>query len=349
MSSESSLSSVLTHAAVASVSAGLTVYLLLKVLRKDSLEEARKSLPRRIILLRHGQSMGNVDLGLYRTCPDNQVELTEEGRGQAWAAGKRIRELVGDEKLDLYVSPFQRTLQTSRNVIQAFEPGQVNHVTIDPRIREQEFGNLQGDDFKTFRQEQKKVGRFWYRFPTGESGGDVYDRIAQWWETEMMFHNQRPLREKVDNVLVVTHGLTMRLIMMQLFGWSPDTFHTVWNAGNCSLYVLKYDASLPRRAPYRLDPQEGDMPESTKTIGVRLNTGEQVECLLKDYLSIPQPRTEHPEVVKGMLKKQHGMCPEDIKHIDFFYCPEKQLLAPSGTSPSGTRNMTPIISTGSRM
>ncbi len=24
-----------------------------------------------------------------------------------------------------------------------------------------------------------KVGRFWYRFPTGESGADVYDRIKQ--------------------------------------------------------------------------------------------------------------------------------------------------------------------------
>jgi len=34
----------------------------------------------------------------------------------------------------------------------------------------QEFGNLQGEEFKAWRHEQASVGRFWYRFPTGESG-----------------------------------------------------------------------------------------------------------------------------------------------------------------------------------
>ena len=53
---------------------------------------------------------------------------------------------------------------------------QVVRMNIDPRIREQEFGNIQGDDFKAFREEQQKVGRFYYRFPTGESGADVWDR-----------------------------------------------------------------------------------------------------------------------------------------------------------------------------
>ena len=31
-----------------------------------------------------------------------------------------------------------------------------------------------------------------------------------------------------SSIIVVTHGLTMRLILMQLFHWSPNTFHTVW-------------------------------------------------------------------------------------------------------------------------
>lgn len=48
--------------------------------------------------------------------------------------------------------------------------------------------------------------------------------------------NNRPSYEHdgCDVVVVVTHGLTMRLILMQLFGWSPNTFHTVWNAGTIS-------------------------------------------------------------------------------------------------------------------
>ena len=34
---------------------------------------------------------------------------------------------------------------------------------------------------------------------------------------------------KAKAVVVVTHGLAMRLILMQLFHWSPNTFHTVWS------------------------------------------------------------------------------------------------------------------------
>lgn len=318
----SSLTSLVSHAIAAAASSALVAYAVHKLIDRDPTRSARESLPRRIILLRHGESEGNADHTLYRTCPDNQIELTDEGSRQAQAAGRRIKKLIGEEKVDLYVSPFQRTLQTSRNAILAFSEGQVQRVSIDPRIREQEFGNLQGDDFKNIREEQTKVGRFWYRFPTGESGGDVYDRAAAWWETEIMSHNLHPRKAPVDNVLVVTHGLAMRLILMQLFGWSPDTFHTVWNACNCSIYVLRYDACLPGRAPYRLDLLEGDEPASSKEVTVTFKEGQgslrERTVVLTNYLSIPQPRTEQSAFVLGMLKEQHEIPPEEVERINFF-------------------------------
>jgi hypothetical protein len=43
---------------------------------------ARANLPRRVILLRHGESEGNADETLYRTKPDNLIELTAEGTRQ---------------------------------------------------------------------------------------------------------------------------------------------------------------------------------------------------------------------------------------------------------------------------
>jgi hypothetical protein len=36
----------------------------------------------------------------------------------------------------------------------------VRNAHVDSRIREQEFGNLQGDDFKKFREEQTQVGMY---------------------------------------------------------------------------------------------------------------------------------------------------------------------------------------------
>ena len=126
-------------------------------------------LPERVLLVRHGESEGNADVSLYRTKPDNQIELTEAGKEQALQAGQRIRSIVGDGRVKLVCSPFKRTIQTARGIRQAFRiPGtdrdSIDFTDIDPRIREQEFGNLQGDEFKSFRAQQQTVGRFWCCF-----------------------------------------------------------------------------------------------------------------------------------------------------------------------------------------
>mmetsp|Transcript_148982 Transcript_148982/g.285403 ORF Transcript_148982/g.285403 Transcript_148982/m.285403 type:complete len:311 (-) Transcript_148982:62-994(-) len=277
----------------------------------------RKLLPERIILIRHGESEGNADHTLYRTKADNLIELTENGSAQAIEVGKRIKALIGESPVVIHVSPFQRTLQTARNARSSFEH-QVRHVHVDPRIREQEFGNLQGDDFKKFREEQQQVGRFFYRFPTGESGGDVYDRTVSWWQNLIHKINDNPTRERVDTVLVFTHGLTIRFILMQLYSWSPQTFHTVWNGRNCAMYVLKKDLSSNETYPYKLDPNEGDMPESTAELHLKLKNDETKVVVLKDYLSVPPPRTRRHDVVAKMIHDQHGIHPSTIESIDFF-------------------------------
>lgn len=114
-------------------------------------EDRRKSLPSMIILVRHGESEGNADHTLYRTTADNLVELTEHGSEDAKRTGKRIKDILGETKIHMIVSPFQRTLQTARNIRKSFE-SQIYHTYVDSRIREQEFGNLQGlcDHFCNF-------------------------------------------------------------------------------------------------------------------------------------------------------------------------------------------------------
>ena len=47
------------------------------------------------------------------------------------------------------------------------------------QLREQDFGNFQVPQEKTREMaERMEFGRFFYRFPNGESGADVYDRIT---------------------------------------------------------------------------------------------------------------------------------------------------------------------------
>ena len=97
--------------------------------------------PKLIILIRHGQSEGNADKSLLETKPDYKLNLTDEGIEQAKQAGQEVKKIIGEESLQVYVSPYYRTRQTYQhiqecireNIVKAFE---------DPRIREQDWGHL---------------------------------------------------------------------------------------------------------------------------------------------------------------------------------------------------------------
>jgi broad specificity phosphatase PhoE len=76
--------------------------------------------PERIILIRHGESEGNVNHKIYSTTPDNKINLTDLGKEQARVAGENIKKLVGDESCFFYLSPFQRTRQTFEQISKAW-------------------------------------------------------------------------------------------------------------------------------------------------------------------------------------------------------------------------------------
>jgi broad specificity phosphatase PhoE len=313
--------------------------------KKQPLPEQRAQrgrLPRLIILVRHGESECNADHTLWRTKPDNRVILTEKGVQQSQQAGERVQRIFETHKVrrsHLIVSPFQRAIQTSAAMRPYFERSIVRTI-VQPQIREQELGNVQGEDFSKFRREQNKIGRFWYRFPTGESGADVYDRVKSWWCESVLTVNDRVGYEPVDALVVVSHGLTMRFVLMQLFSWSPTTFHSVWNAGNCDIYLLKKDLNKPGISPYVLDEALGDRPKSSIGVLVEFKkTGLTTVYTLQNYLSVPQPRSNQLEIIKTMLAEQHSRIDKDdilgIKIIPFVEGAEAAMeLASSVREPS---------------
>ncbi|KAL0429507.1 UNVERIFIED_CONTAM: Guanosine deaminase [Sesamum radiatum] len=88
-------------------------------------------LPKRIILVRHGESAGNIDGTAYTTTPDNKIPLTPQGIDQAKRAGSRICHVVSDGgassnwKVYFYVSPYLRTRATLREIGRAFPKNRV--------------------------------------------------------------------------------------------------------------------------------------------------------------------------------------------------------------------------------
>ena len=96
--------------------------------------------PKRIVLIRHGESQGNQDSNLYSTTPDHAIGLTKHGEEQSRQCGEKLRRIFGENELVMfYVSPFHRSRETCRLIREAFPKKQIYKVREDPRIREQEW------------------------------------------------------------------------------------------------------------------------------------------------------------------------------------------------------------------
>ncbi len=201
--------------------------------------------PKRIILLRHAESEGNVNKEIYKTKPDYALNLTEKGREQATHAGSLIYQLIGDESVESYVSPFYRTRQTHECV----DPFLVNlkERREDPRLREQEWcGRLrtEGYDYNT-EEERDAFGHFYYRFHGGESCADVFDRVSTFLET---LHRDFNKDNYSKNCLIVTHGMTLRVFLMRWFHLKVEEFELLRNPKNCALIVME----LQKNGKYEL-------------------------------------------------------------------------------------------------
>ena len=145
--------------------------------------QCSRRLPKRIILVRHGESQGNLDMSAYTTTPDYRIPLTALGAEQARAAGLRIHDVVsspgGNWKVYFYVSPYARTRATLREIGRAFPRDRVIGAREECRVREQDFGNFQVEErMRAVKETRQRFGRFFFRFPEGESAADVFDRVA---------------------------------------------------------------------------------------------------------------------------------------------------------------------------
>ncbi len=212
------------------------------------------------------QSEGNVDEAAYVSNADWRVPLTERGREQATEAGQKLASLLEPgARLHTYVSPYARTRDTLRKILQELPDDCVVRLREDPRISEQQFGNFQDvEQVTAAKKERSTFGRFYYRFPNGESGLDVYMRVSSFVATLFRDHSFSGRRDtsapavagtdapvgspagsstakdwQKDNILIVTHGLTLRLLLMRYYQWSVRSFERTHNPGNAELIILE--------------------------------------------------------------------------------------------------------------
>lgn len=142
----------------------------------------------RIVLIRHGESEGNV-IHQINDNPARIVNLTEKGRAQAAAAGEALR----DRRFShAYASEFPRARQTAAIILRH----QACELAIDPRINERRSG-MDGLPVHVFN-DLVRADRLRAKPERGESFLEQMERLRS-------FLDEVAARHPLGNVLVVSH------------------------------------------------------------------------------------------------------------------------------------------------
>lgn len=145
-----------------------------------------------LVLVRHGESMGNVAAAQAHEADaevidvgrrDADVELSEVGQDQARALGLGLRNLLADERPTLvWSSPYVRAQQTAALSLAA--AGEERPILVDERLRDRELGVLDllttkgvANRYPLEAERRLWLGKFYHRPPGGESWADVVLRI----------------------------------------------------------------------------------------------------------------------------------------------------------------------------
>lgn len=194
----------------------------------------------KLLIVRHGQSKGNIDKSVYFKMPDWAVPLTNTGVVQAAKVAGGIIDhlyLTNFNRHDdvLFVnSPYVRTKETSNVIEKHLTFSKQKYKKIEtPLIREREWGKLREEyeSFKT-REERNHLFDFYRRPENGESFADCYQRawnFLNWLKTQ-------------DNqlVIIVSHGEFIKMMLMIIDNIEVEDFETIQKVKNCELIIRDF-------------------------------------------------------------------------------------------------------------
>lgn len=154
----------------------------------------------RVYLVRHGQTAWNLD---KRAQGHADVALDDVGLAQAERVG---RSFVGSSVGLVLASDLKRAHQTALAVS--------SDVLVDPLLREQGFGEWEGEDYAEVRRRFIAAGDHPdVTPPGGESKRDVWNRLA-------LVHQR--LSETLFDTAVVSHGGTSSMLCARLLGGTVE-------------------------------------------------------------------------------------------------------------------------------
>jgi broad specificity phosphatase PhoE len=212
--------------------------------------------PSLLMIARHGYSVANERKDLAKQSGqepawvgitrDQDAALTQVGHNQSFDLGVMIG-LGPEADLPevLIVSPYLRARQTESGIVrgvQKVRPGYNPRIVVEERIREIEFGVMDGIDRKKFRElypleadRRERDGKYYYRPPGGENRPDVRLRVHSVLDTLN--------RDYVGmKVLIVCHSVVVLAFRSLIERWEEAEYLQVDKENdvvNCGLTVYR--------------------------------------------------------------------------------------------------------------
>ena len=215
----------------------------------------------KIFLIRHGESMQNTKENYNIGLPDHKVYLTEKGKKEAKLAGEFLKQYINDNNIDIsnsvmWVSPYTRTRETASIINGILN---IKRVKEDITLIEQQYGlfsdkeierikTLYPEQFAYYDNYYQNDGKFYAKLPQGESPFDVALRTKQFLNTIY--------RDKEDVLFVVSHGATIKTIVMNFFHYSPEWYNSELTPGNCSIRLIDSNERINSESYIYNEPQK---------------------------------------------------------------------------------------------
>jgi broad specificity phosphatase PhoE len=189
--------------------------------------------PTSLILCRHGESEGNRD---KRFGGHGPAPLTERGRAQALATGTRLQRRGVDV---LFSSDLPRAVQTAELIAQEV----VLTAQQSPALRERSVGIFTGLSFDEARERYpEEYSLLLRREPdTALPGGESY---LQCQARVVAFLEQMLLEHAGQRILLVSHHLTLHLVVMHILGLQLS-------AAGPRVYIQTHNCALHRFERYQ--------------------------------------------------------------------------------------------------
>lgn len=191
-----------------------------------------------LVLVRHGQSEWN-EKNLFTGWRD--PDLTAQGVAEAQRAGAALADR-GLKFTRAYTSNLQRAQKTCALILEGIDQKDLETLRHEA-LNERDYGDLSGlnkDEARAkWGADQVHIWRRSFDTPPpgGESLKDTAARVLPYFNAEIL-----PLLQAGENILIAAHGNSLRALVMQLDGLSPEEIIEV-NIGTGEPYIYEIDPS----------------------------------------------------------------------------------------------------------